>query len=84
MIYTFYSVFDKGAEEYSVPFPAKNNAIAGRNFQQFLDRVPDTLKLDDFDLFYLFTWDDDTGIVTENTPKCVAFGSLFERTKDKQ
>lgn len=59
-----YSYYDKKAQEYSAPFPQKNDATATRAFRKFLSDVPEYAK-DDFSLMRLADWDSSTcGIVS--------------------
>lgn len=58
----FYSVYDRVPGEYSPPFPAKNDDVALRTFEQFLSSTKNASH-SDFELYELFDMDMDSGSI---------------------
>jgi len=61
-----YSIYDSKAEAYLQPFFSPNNAVAIRNFQNVLQDPNSNINRwpEDFTLFAIGTWDEDTGQIT--------------------
>jgi len=66
MIYELYSIYDKLAEEYGPVFQAKNKAIADRNYNQMLTKQ--NLNPEEYQLYKLSTFDNETGEIDVSTP----------------
>lgn len=74
-----FAVRDRLAEVYGNPFMQPNKAAAIRTFADTVRSVGDTNMLNkhptDFDLHYLGTWDDNTGLYDTGVPEVIALGS---------
>lgn len=57
-----YSIFDKRAERYAPPFLAKNDAVAARHYQMYVESLTPSMR-NDFSVFRLADWDRDTGVL---------------------
>jgi len=69
-----YSVRDAKAEVYNAPFYKRSHGEAERDFLNAIrdDKNPNSKFPEDFDLFYLGEYNDQTGLVTPlNTPQHV-------------
>jgi len=67
-----FTVRDQKAEIFNTPWFAKTHGEAERNFQQLAKDPKSTVNQfpDDFDLYYLGTYDDQTGLVNPvDTPQ---------------
>ena len=60
-----FSIYDKLAEEYGPTFHAKNNAIANRNYHQLAESQ--NLKIEEFELVQVGTFDNESGTLTPTT-----------------
>ena len=58
------------------PVVEVNQSVAIRNFRDGFSQMPDNTK-DDYSLFYIGDFDDQTGEITSCTPKLVCHGSQF-------
>lgn len=58
MRFFYYSIFDKDAEEYGPLFPAKNDAVAIRGYNQTVASVPDSSS---YSLWCLSSFDSESG-----------------------
>lgn len=70
-----YSVRDAKAEVYNSPFYKRSHGEAERDFLNAIrdDKNPNSKFPEDFDLFYVGEYNDQTGLVTPlNTPQHVA------------
>lgn len=79
-----YTVKDKVAEIHNTPFFQISHAVALRAFRESCldDRDGNLLNSNpqDFELYYIGTYDDETGLVTSlNTPELLASGEKFKR-----
>lgn len=74
----YYSVYDTAAKEFSPPFPAKTDAVALRHFRNYLDTIPKNVSHNDFDIYFIFDFDDVEGKVSNNEPAVLLYGSLKE------
>lgn len=73
-----FSIFDAVAGFYSPVFVAENDNHAIRMFNQSIDMDHKV----DFNLWQLGAFDNDTGEITDTTPRLVLAGQSLE-TKDK-
>jgi len=69
MITNLYSVLDVPAEQFSPPFPARNEAIAGRVMDEMLKNVPEHLKCE-YRLYKVGIWDDVKGKLEHDFVSC--------------
>ena len=69
MVTNLYSVLDVPAEQFSPPFPARNNAIAGRVMDEMLKNVPEHLKCE-YRLYKVGIWDDNNGNIVPEFVDC--------------
>lgn len=70
-----YSVRDAKAEVYNAPFYKRSHGEAERDFTNAVrdEKNPNSKYPEDFDLFYLGDYDDQTGLVSPlNTPQHIA------------
>lgn len=78
MKHLIFAVRDRLAEIYGNPFMQATTSAAIRTFSDSVNSVGDTNMLnkhaDDFDLFQLGTWDDNTGLYETGVPTRVAVG----------
>jgi len=63
MILKMYSIRDSKAEVYNTPFYQRSHGEAERAFTQLVGDDKSTVSKfpEDYDLYYLGTWDDQTG-----------------------
>ena len=66
-----YSVFDVQAEAFGQPFFMQTDGIALRSFNEAAQNPQTEISKypDDYVLYNIGTYDDDTGIITPQTPK---------------
>lgn len=89
MKYVVCSVFDKAAAAYGRPFFVGAIGQAIRGFQDEVNRNaednPVNKHPDDFDLYYVGTFDDSTGgfVNVEPAPEQLATGSAMKFQKEK-
>lgn len=72
MTLKIYSIRDQKAEIFNAPFYQKTHGEAERNFQELVNDEKSTVNKypDDFDLYYLGEYDDNTGkFKTLDTPQ---------------
>lgn len=69
MVTNLYSVLDVPAEQFSPPFPARNNAIASRVMEEMLKNVPEHLKCE-YRLYQVGIWDDNNGTLAHAFVAC--------------
>lgn len=70
-----YSVRDAKAEIYNAPFYKRSHGEAERDFKNAItdDKNPNAKYPEDFDLYFLGDYDDQTGLVKPlNTPQHIA------------
>lgn len=77
-----FSIYDKRAAVYLVPFPARSEIDAKRQIAASVDtpqmrETPIFKHPDDFSLMLLGTFDDETGVMTCQTPTLTAEISQF-------
>lgn len=75
MILKIFSIRDQKSEVYNTPFYQKTHGEAERNFQQLVSDDKSTISKfpEDFDLYYLGEYDDNTGVTKPlDTPQHVA------------
>lgn len=75
MILKIFSIRDQKSEVYNTPFYQKTHGEAERNFQQLVSDDKSTISKfpEDFDLYYLGEYDDNTGLTKSlDTPQHVA------------
>lgn len=72
-----YSVFDKKAATYSRPFFSVNHAVAIRDFGDAVNdpKNPNVKHVDDFDLYFVGTFDDLTGALIGENAMCLCTGA---------
>lgn len=66
MIYNLYCYLDKEAEQYSPPMMFKNDAVFLRYCRNEIKKAP---VLQEFSLYQIGTFDDESGNVTRNEPR---------------
>lgn len=81
-----YSIYDKKACVFNKPFTHHNDAIATREFQMAV-QDPKIVQLslfpDDFDLYYLGEFDDQTGdLITKGKPQFVVAATSFKKIQE--
>lgn len=72
MLVRLYSVYDRVAQVYHDPFSAVNDATAVRSFN-FAQSSPESLLYSspaDFQLWYLGSMDNCSGVLSYDSPKC--------------
>lgn len=78
MILYVFSTRDRAADVFSQPFFSPTKGTAIRSFSDEINRVDVNNMLnkhpDDFDLYYLGTYDDNTGLFDVERPSQVAVG----------
>lgn len=80
-----FSVFDKKAECFSPPFFLKATGLALRGFSDMINSGEQTqysLHPEDFDLYELGLWDDETGKVEQYTEPRMLGNGIDYKTKD--
>lgn len=80
-----FSVFDKKAECFSPPFFLKATGLALRGFSDMINSGEQTqysLHPEDFDLYELGLWDDETGKVEQYTAPRMLGNGIDYKTKD--
>lgn len=83
MIYQLMAMYDKAVGAYMRPIYCQTIPVGIRLFEQEVT-TPETLpfaKPEDFSLFVLGTWDDNTGETTTLEPECVRRGHEVPRPK---
>lgn len=58
-----YSLYDKTSEEFNAPFMVKNDKLAIKAVNTFIDSKNNQITADDFDLFCVGVFDTDNGKV---------------------
>lgn len=74
-----FAVRDRMADVFGSPFMQASKNMAIRTFSDSVNAVGDTGGLiskhpDDFDLYQLGTWDDNTGLYSTGQPEQIAIG----------
>jgi len=87
MIVRIYSIYDKKAAVFHKPFTNQNDVIASREFQMAC-QDPKVVQLsvfpDDFDLYYLGDFDDNTGeMIQKNKPAFVVAAASFKKLQQE-
>lgn len=82
MVIRIYSIYDKKAGCFNKPFTHHNDAIATREFQ-IASSDPKIAQLsifpDDFDLYYLGDFDDQTGtLLQKEKPQFIVAATTFK------
>lgn len=79
MILSVYSVFDAKLAAYNVPFFARTDADANRSFGDLCidPRSRVAQHREDYSLYRLGTFDDETGLLVPQTPVCLMTASAI-------
>lgn len=78
MIFTICAIHDRCAKTFGRPFFVQNTGVAIRSFTDEINNSNPENQLyahpDDFDLFYLGTYDDSTASFSLEEKRCIAVG----------
>lgn len=87
MLLKIYSIRDSKAEVFNQPFFQKTHGEAERNFMSLVQDEKSTVWKypDDFDLYYLGDFDDQTGKLTKlDTPQHIAKAVMLKKASPAQ
>lgn len=76
MIYNLYSIYDKVAEQYGVPFASLNDATATRSFQ-FQVSQNQMAEPTDFELYQVAQFNTDNGQLTNCSVRFICKGRVM-------
>lgn len=80
-----FTVFDKTAAAYGVPFFAATAAVAQRMFGMEVNRADEKSTIymypDDYALYHIGEYDDATGVLTPTQPVKLVEGSVFVKAR---
>lgn len=73
-----FAIRDRAVDAYMQPFPSQSVGAAVRMFGDRVNQAAEDNGMykhpDDYDLYHVFVFDDNTGEVSENAPRMVAVG----------
>lgn len=82
MLTKCYSVYDKIACTFGPLFQANNDNVAQRNFSNLMiqqyTQNPHTFIPSDFELYYVGSFDNETGVMSGSDKKLISTGSVPE------
>lgn len=80
-----YSIYDSAATAYTQPFFMHNDGLAVRAFQGNVNTTDSNINLnpDQFTLFQIGTYDDNSGELISITPKSLGNGLQYKEKTDK-
>lgn len=92
MKYGLYVIYDNVAKESGFPFDAKNDGVALRKFESFLDSLAkrnDKLNFEEYELHCIAEYDSESMVITRITkdqscPRQVDVESIFEKVDLKE
>lgn len=82
MILNIFAIHDSKAEAYMTPFFMRNNGEALRGFMDSMENSESPFHKwpQDYTLFWIGVYDDETGIIEHRTPKSLGNGVELRRS----
>lgn len=86
MILHMYAIFDAATKAYTRPFFMLNEAVAARTFGNMVNDPASEISRNpgDYTLYYLGTFDDNTGLQVPSDPQSLGNGLAYETTPGRR